>query len=240
MANPATVAQLPPPTISPIHRSATRERMSDRVYDELITAIREMRLTPGSLLSETELSSQLGVSRTPVRDAISRLVDIGLLEVAPQVGTSVALIELKAVQEACFVRSALESAAFELACHAENRDVSRLRAIISRQDKAVADEDGNAFFQSDESLHQEIFRLSGHPGVWNVVLRSKLQLDRLRRLILPEVLTTRSLVEEHSRIVDLLEVGDVEGGRALIHTHAQHVLLQAPQIRAEHPHFFTS
>jgi DNA-binding GntR family transcriptional regulator len=240
MVNTATTAHLPVSGISPVHRSAARERISDRVYDELVSAIREMRLAPGALLSETELSAQLGVSRTPVRDAISRLVDIGLLEVVPQVGTSVALIELAAVEEACFIRSALESAAFELACARENRDVSGLRETIARQDKALSEEDGNAFFQSDENLHKEIFRLSGHPGVWNVVLRSKLQLDRLRRLVLPEVLTTRSLIDEHSRIVDLLEAGDVEGGRELIHVHSRHVLLQAPAIRAAHPHFFTS
>jgi DNA-binding GntR family transcriptional regulator len=240
MASQAQANNPVPHTISPVHRSAARERISDRVYDELVSAIREMRLEPGALLSETELSTQLGVSRTPVRDAISRLVDIRLLEVVPQVGTSVALIELAAVEEACFIRSALESAAFEKACSDPQRDVSTLRAIVARQDKALSEEDGNAFFQSDESLHQEIFRLSGYAGAWNVVLRSKLQLDRLRRLILPEVLTTRSLVEEHSHLVDLLEQGDIDGGRALIHTHSRHVLLQAPQIRAEHPHFFAS
>jgi DNA-binding GntR family transcriptional regulator len=214
--------------------------MSDRVYEELTSAIRDLRLEPGALLSETELAVQLGVSRTPLRETISRLVDQGLLRVISQVGTSVALIDMSAVKEAAFIRSALETAAFQDACSAEQPDVSHMRAILDRQEQALAIGDVEAFFVSDEELHQEVFRLGGHPGVWSVVQRSKLQLDRLRRLILPEALTTRDLIDEHAMIVDLLEARDVAKGIEVIRHHSRLVLHQATRVRDTHPEYFAS
>lgn len=229
-----------PPQIARLAPLPAKGRISDRVYEQLTAAIRELIFKPDAVLSETDLSLRLGVSRTPLREAISRLADQGLVTVVPQVGTRVALIDMVAVEEACFVRSSLESAAFRKICAHEKRDVTRLREILLRQEDAVLTEDAEAFFLTDEELHQEIFRLSGYEGAWNVVLRSKLHLDRLRRLILPEVITSRTLVEEHTRIVDLLESGDADAGAELIHAHAQHVINQAPHIRSAFPDYFSS
>ncbi|MBU3068050.1 GntR family transcriptional regulator [Nocardia sp. NEAU-G5] len=212
--------------------------MSDRVHDELMSAIRDLRLEPGALLSEAELSVQLGVSRTPLREAISRLVDQGLLSVVSQVRTSVALIDLSQAREACFIRRALETAAFQQACESGG-DVGELRRILLRQEQAVADRDVEAFFVSDEDLHQEIFRLGGYPGLWNVIQRSKLQLDRLRRLAFSETVITRDVIDEHIRIVDLLENRDVEEGIRVITVHSRHVLDQAGRVQSEHPGYFT-
>lgn len=228
-----------PRRLTRVTRQPAKARISDRVYEELLSAVRDLRLKPGALLSETELSGQLGVSRTPLREAITRLVDHGLVKVVAQVGTSVALIDLAAAEEACFIRGALETAAFRQACTASQRDVSGLREILLRQERAVAEGDSEAFFIADEELHQEIHRLSGYPGVWSVIVGSKLQLDRLRRLYLPEAITTRALVEEHIRIVDLLERGDAEAGGHLIMEHSRHILSIAPDIRAKHPDYFT-
>lgn len=222
-----------------VARVPAMERMSDRAHRELTSAIRDLRLKPGAPLSETELAAQLGVSRTPLREAISRLVDQKLLIVMAQIGTSVALIDLTAVEEASFVRGALESAAFTKVCADKVHDFSTLREILSRQERAVARADADAFFLSDENLHREIFRLSGRAGVWDIVWRSTLHLDRLRRLILPEVIATRTLLEEHVRIVDLLEAGDVELGVRLVVAHSRHVLDQAPRLRADYPEYFT-
>jgi len=224
--------------LRPVVRTPSGGRMSDRVYEELISAIRDLRLEPGTVLSETDLSVRLGVSRTPLRETISRLVDQGLLRVVAQVGTSVALIDMAAVEEACFIRSALETAAFRDACSADEPDVTVLRGILGRQERAVATGDVDAFFDADEDLHQEVFRLGGHPGVWSVIQRSKLQLDRLRRLVLPAAITSRDLIDEHIRIVDLLEARDVDEGVEVIRRHSHHVLRQAADVRITHPDYF--
>jgi GntR family transcriptional regulator, rspAB operon transcriptional repressor len=224
-------------TLSPVLRSVTRA--SDRVYDELMSAIRDLRLTPGQALSETDLAEQLHVSRTPLREALARLADAGLIVVVPQVGTRVALIRLRDVEQARFVRESLELSAFEAACALPSVDVSALQELLAVQEASHTAGDLDAFFAADEALHAHIFAMSGYPGAWQAVQRMKLQLDRLRRLGLPEPSTTRSIIDEHRLIVDALRAQNLADGRALISKHARRVLEQGPVLRARHPDYFT-
>lgn len=233
----------PPSTtsvLSPVGRVRTRARTSDRVYDELVTAIRELRIPPGASLSETDLAEQLHVSRTPLREAIARLVDNGLVSVVPQVGTRVERIHLPDVEQAWFVREALEVAAFATVCSQEARDVAELRSLLEQQKRANLAHDFNAFFELDEALHQHIFQMSGYPGAWSAMQPMKLQLDRLRRLSLPDPHTIDALIAEHTAIVDSIESGSLESGTDHIRRHAQRVLAYGPALRDEHPELFTS
>ncbi|MFB7109484.1 GntR family transcriptional regulator [Streptomyces sp. NPDC093064] len=227
------------PQLSPITRDHARTRTSDRVYDELVSAIRELRITPGTSLSETDLAKRLQVSRTPVREALARLADAGLVHVVPQVGTTVGRIRLHDVEEARFVRESLEVSAFEAACADPDLDVAVLRDLLERQEHSYRTEDYDAFFQWDEALHSEIFALSGYPGAWQAVQRMKLQLDRLRRLSLPDPTAMRELIDEHRLIVDALENTDVQAGRVLISRHARRALERGPVLRAQYPDYFT-
>ncbi|MER6945987.1 GntR family transcriptional regulator [Nonomuraea sp. NPDC000554] len=227
------------PMLSPVVRDRAPARTSDRVYDELVSAIREVRLAPGASLSETDLAERLHVSRTPVREALARLVDAGLVRVVPQVGTRVGLISLRDVEEARFVRENLEVAAFEVVCADPAPDVTVLRELLDRQEHSYRTEDFDAFFAADEALHSEIFSLSGYPRAWQAVQRMKLQLDRLRRLALPDSAAVRELIDEHRLIVDALEAADVPAGRALISRHARRALELGPALRAKYPDYFT-
>jgi DNA-binding GntR family transcriptional regulator len=208
------------------------------VYDELVHAIRDLRLSPGATISETELSIQLGVSRTPLREAIARLVTDGLVTVVPQVGTRVAPIRLEDVRQAQFVREHLELAAYALACKVTDRDTTRLRALLAEQVRAHAHHDTDAFFAADESFHEQIFDLAGHGGAWRAMQPVKLQLDRLRRSSLPNPATVAELIAEHTAIADALDAGDSRRGSAVVRAHARRVLKYAPVMRAAHPDLF--
>jgi DNA-binding GntR family transcriptional regulator len=209
------------------------------VYDELVSAIRELRLQPGASLPETELAERLHVSRTPLREAIARMVENGLVSVTPQVGTRVELISMSDVAQAQFVRESLEVAAFEVACKLQARDVTGLRALIAEQDRAHASNDIDAFFAADESLHEMIFSISGYPGAWRAMQPMKIQLDRLRRLSLPEPSTVASLIAEHIGIVDALEAGDARAGKRRVSKHARRVLVYSPALRHQYPGYFS-
>lgn len=226
-------------SLTPIGRAGTGTRTSDRVYSELAAAIRDLRLPPGASMPENELAERLNVSRTPLREAIARLVDDGLVKVVPQVGTRVELIRMRDVEEARFVRESLELAAFNAACGRPERDLGVLRELLEEQERSHRVNDLDGFFAADEALHAQIFTLAGYPGAWQAVQRMKLQLDRLRRLSLPEASTVRTLIDEHRAIVDALEVGDVPVGREHISRHARRVLEQGPPLRAKHPGYFT-
>jgi DNA-binding GntR family transcriptional regulator len=244
--NPPAVANAAPGSVSADFESTqlgpvvrhVGGRTSDRVFDQLTAAIRDLRLPPGRSLSELELTRQLGVSRTPVREAIARLVDAGLVQVVPQVGTTVARIRMRDVEEARFIRESLEIAAFNEICAKTERDVTTLRQLIRQQGAAHRAGDLDAFFVADEALHHGIFVLSGYPGAWNAVQRAKLQLDRLRRLSLPEKSTVRFLINEHKKIVDAIERADLASGREHISTHARRVLAHAPILVQKHPDYF--
>lgn len=225
--------------LAALSRHRQHESTADRVFRALSSAIRDNRLLPGQALSSNQLAHQLKVSRTPLREAMTRLTDAGLVQVIPQVGTRVSLIRVHDVEQARFVRENLEVAAFSAVCELRKRDVSALREFIRQQQRAARARDLDAFFAADEAMHEQIFVLSGYPGAWQAVQRMKLQLDRLRRLSLPDPATLRGLMAEHTAIVDSLEAADVVAGIATIRLHARRVVDQAPALRAKYPDYFT-
>ncbi|HVK21887.1 MAG TPA: GntR family transcriptional regulator [Actinokineospora sp.] len=227
-----------PADLTPVERTPIRARTSDRVYDQLATAIRDLRLPPGAALSETELAMRLHVSRTPLREALARLAENGLVTVVPQVGTRVALISLDDVVQAQFVREHLEVAAFSFACGRPERDVSALRETLVEQELAHAKHDVDGFFAADEAFHELIFATSGYPGAWRAMQSVKVQLDRLRRLSLPEADTVAELITEHTTIVDALESGDTSTGVDWLRRHTRRVLEYGPELRGSHPEVF--
>ncbi|WP_331772928.1 GntR family transcriptional regulator (plasmid) [Embleya sp. NBC_00888] len=226
------------PALSSVGRPRVRRRTSDRVYEELAAAIRDLRIEPGASLSETDLAEQLQVSRTPLREAIARLVDGGLVSVLPQVGTRVEPIRLHDVEQARFVRESLELAAFAAACDKPERDVTGLRALLTEQERCQQAHDLDGFFAADEALHRQIFETSGHLGAWQVMQPMKMHLDRFRRLSLPDPQTVRILIDDHTAIVDALESGDAATGHEHISRHARRVLEIAPGLHGRYPGYF--
>lgn len=213
-------------------------RMSDWVYDELCEAIRKGELAPGALLSEPSLAAHLNVSRAPIRQALTRLSDQRLITVTPQVGTRVAPIMMDEVEEACFIRSSLECGAFRTAALTPGLDTVPLRRALERNVAAAEAQDAEAFFETDELLHQAVFVLAGVPHVWDVIRGIKLHLDRLRRLHLPDALVNRILLHEHTAIVDALEAGDEATGTEIIVRHANRIIADSGALRARFPDYF--
>ncbi|MFJ9824722.1 GntR family transcriptional regulator [Streptomyces sp. NPDC101160] len=224
--------------LASVGRVRTRQRASDRVYEELASAVSDLRILPGASLSETDLADQLHVSRTPLREAIARLVETGLVSVVPQVGTRVELIRLYDVEQARFVRESLETAAFAVACANPARDVAPLRYLLAEQERCHERGDVDGFFAADEALHEQVFAISGYLGAWQVMQPMKMHLDRLRRLSLPQPDTIRALIDEHTAIVDALEAGDAVGGRERLVRHARRALEDAPALQAQYPEYF--
>lgn len=215
----------------------TPRRISDWVYGELAASIRNLALAPGTPLSEPSLASQLGVSRAPVRDALTRLADQRLVVVVPQVGTRVAPILMSDVAEACFIRSALEVGAFETAIAQPSLDTTNIRAALVAAETAVDSRDTEGFFLADEELHQQVFALAGFPTAWDVIRGVKLNLDRLRWLHLPDALANPHIHDEHRRLVNALEHRD-SLGVDIIRTHAQRVLADSVALRQRNPEYF--
>lgn len=228
-----------PGSLQPLSFPRPRLRMSDAVFDQLSEAIRSLQLPPGTPITEPGIAAALGVGRSPVREAFTRLVDLGLITVIPQVGSSVAPISLREVEEAVFIRSALETKAFRRALENGIPDTTEIQNYAHATKAAAAAKDMEAYFNSDEQLHQCIFSLAGIPHLWQVVRGTKMQLDRLRRLNLATAVLNPVLDDEHQGIVDALRTGDLAGGIKTIETHSERIFEVIDTHRGQHPTFFT-
>ena len=223
----------------PLGERASGGAARDQVYLALREAIVSAELQPGRRLSENELAERLGVSRTPVREALVRLRDERLVAIVPQLGTFVTLISTDGVADAAFVREALECAAIRLATdRAGEDDLSELQANLAAQDRAQAAGDADAFDALDEALHRRLCELSGHEIAWALSRRANGHLDRVRRLSLPEPGYLGEMVSEHRAVVAAIADRDPDGAEAALRHHLRMVLSNLGHIREVHPDFF--
>jgi GntR family transcriptional regulator, rspAB operon transcriptional repressor len=213
-------------TWGPALKTGRREKRSsagtaaDVVHRWLRQEIVALRSPPGAPISEKEIAAAHGVSRTPVREALLRLADEGLVEITPKSGTRVARIPVVALADALCAREALElMLARKAAARARPSDVAAMRAVVMRQHECVDARDAAGFHEADEALHFAIAEAAGHPGVWAMVLQIKVQLDRLRRLTLPNFDRLRHVIDEHEEVVEAIASGDPDRAAAAMQSH---------------------
>ncbi len=215
--------------------------IGNRVYETLKTAIVELGLRPGNLLSEADVAKQLGVSRQPVREAFIKLAEVGLVEIRPQRGTFVLLISRKEVVNARFIREAVEVA---LARRAAEQDISpvdvkRIRDNLAAQKKAAAENEQTLFLHLDEHFHHMLALSVDCEHAWRFLENIKVQLDRVRYLSLPHTTPLDKLLEQHTQIAEAIFAGDAEAAETAMRNHLAEVLTSMPEITAEHPDLFS-
>jgi GntR family transcriptional regulator, rspAB operon transcriptional repressor len=210
-----------------------------QVYGVLRQAIIGARLAPGRGLSEKDLAALLGVSRTPVREALSKLADDGLITILPQAGSFVAPLSYAGVADAQYIRELLECGVVsDLARRIVPADLAALAALIVRQKQAVADGDLIRFHALDEEFHRTLALLSGHPSVWNAVDQAKMQIDRVRRLSLPDPGRPAVAIVQHEAILAALAQRDVRAAGTAMRRHLREVLKILDELRSRVPGFF--
>jgi DNA-binding GntR family transcriptional regulator len=225
--------------VAPLRRGPHPGLARAQVYDLLRELIVSLQLPPGERVSDAAWAEQLGVSRTPVREALLQLADEGLVYVVPQRGTFVARISVDAVREAQFVREALETAALkEAVAGLRDGDARRLRDNLAQQREAERDGDADRFYALDQEFHRALLDASGHPHVWRVAHRSRAHMDRVRRLSLPEPDVIPNLIDQHERIATFLLSGDGAAAEAALRDHLRLVAINLDAIVAQHPDHF--
>lgn len=216
-----------------------RRGAAGAAYEWLRAEVLAARLLPGQTLSENEIAARLGVSRTPVREAIIRLEGEGLLSVRPQVGTVVAPIDLDAVADGQFLREAIECrTALLAAARVRPADARELRANLREQSKAVARDDQAAFLLLDDRMHRHIVAMAGRPRVWEKVEEVKAHLDRVRVLSLEDRSWLATIFAQHEAIVSRILDGDGEGAAAAMEQHVRAVFASIDAIARERPEYF--
>ena len=187
-----------------------------RLRDEIVS----LRRLPGEAISEKEIAQECGVSRTPIREALLRLAEERLVDIVPKSGTSVAKIPIADVLEAQVARAALEQVTVRAAVeNARGSDIANLRAVIMVQQEWQEAGDVVQFYAADEDMHRMIALAGGYPGIWSIIERIKLQVDRYRVLTLPQPNRMERVLQEHTEIVEAIANRDVEKASEAMRLH---------------------
>jgi len=212
---------------------------ASRIYSDLRIELVSLQRRPGEVISEAEIALSYGMSRTPVREAILRLSDEGLLEIFPQSGIFVSRIPISALPEAIIVRKALEETTARLAAErATSSQILILHSILERQRETSAAGEREAFHQADEMFHATIADVAGYPGIWKFIQQVKVHVDRYRLLTLPQQGRMTRVIAEHEAILDAIEAHDSAAARRAMEIHLESLLDNISATQHINPEFF--
>jgi DNA-binding GntR family transcriptional regulator len=219
--------------------SLRRNTLSTQVHVALRRDIIAGHLAPRAMLSEQDIAAGFGISRTPVREAMIKLAEEGLVEIFPQYGSFVAPIKLRDVFDSQFAREALECAAVDKAIdRLDAPQEHALRAIIARQRGLQRPQQRALFFRADEDMHMLILQIAGHGNAWHFVEGAKGQMDRVRHFAISIVRKQATTLAEHEAVVDRLLARDRAGAVEAMRTHLRAILRTIDLLRNEKSEYF--
>jgi len=229
-------------TAAAVARPAQRgTTVAATIYRDLRNEIVSLRRKPGEPVAEKVIAQDYGVSRTPVREAVLRLADEGLIEIFPQSGTFVSRIPLGALPEAIAIRKALEEATVRYAAKRATRSqIAKLRANLELQREMEAAQNFEGFHQADETFHALLAETAGYPGFWNLTQQVKVQVDRYRLLTLPVLGRVPDVIAEHSVIIEAIANNDPEAAAKAIDLHLDYLQVTIADAQKANPLYFTA
>jgi DNA-binding GntR family transcriptional regulator len=209
------------------------------VFDRLRQDIIALILAPGTVLSRTELQDRFGLSSTPVRDALMRLREEGLVDIFPQHATVVSPIDLEKARQGQFLRRSVELEIVRaLALKPDLAVIEQLRRLIRQQSAFAKLGEHAAFTNADQAFHKTMYDSANVSDLWRVVTRHGGHIDRLRRLHLPVPGKMRDVVRDHQLIVDAIAAGKPDEAQAQLRDHLSRSLGFVENLKVSHPEYF--
>lgn len=218
-----------------INRYSTR----DYVYETIREKIIMLELSPGRSISEKEISEMLEVSRTPVREGFMKLAQEELLEVYPQKGTFVSLIDLNHMEEARFIREHLEKAAVKVASqNFESHHLKDLESNFILQKEAVKNKDYTKLYELDESFHKTIIMGAGKERIWAIIQQMNAHLNRIRMLSLTMNHDWDLILSHHEKIIDAIRKQEADIAHQVMENHLRKLTFEQGKLKQEFPDYF--
>lgn len=214
------------------------ETAKDYAYAVLRENICSLNLAPGCTLNDTEIAKELGISRTPVREAIVQLKNESeIIEIYPQRGMKVALIDIDRVREVRLARLALEREAVRRCCvYAREQDLKELEENVALQQFYYARQDMQKAFELDNLMHRKIFMIAGCGFIYRVFRGPMIHFDRVRSMV-SRYESFADSIGDHVRLVKLLREGDQDGAERLIELHLDRWFMNEKKLREEYPDY---
>ena len=182
------------------------ENNKDYAYRMIKDSIMSLVLKPGQSISEVELAEALGLSRTPIREVLTKLREEHLVEVIPQVGTYISKINPQLIKEASFMRYTLEKEVLKLACESfPKTSILDLKKNMVLQEELIGQKGKESEFHLfDKEFHQIIFKGIQKENIWEAITRISTHYNRMR--LLSEMrFSYDEVIEQHKHIIEILE-----------------------------------
>lgn len=196
--------------------------LRDIVFQTLRKAILNGELEPGERLMETQLGEKLGVSRTPIREAIRKLELEGLVVMVPRKGAQVAQFTEKDIEDVLQVRAALEALSAKLACrHMDERSFLKLQLIITEYEYAAKEDDIEVMIQKDIEFHDTIALACKNEKLIQLYNNMREQVQRYRIAYLKNTEESNAVIAEHNEILDALKERQEEVAAGLATKHIE-------------------
>ena len=201
------------------YQTSNRRMKKVDVYRTLKDAIQFLEMKPGSVILEAKLAEELGISRTPIREALLRLADEQLVDIYPQKGTYVSKIDLKLAKEMALMRHILETEFCLALCRAKVDLADAVAENMFFMQQAVAKNDVYNYIKNDNAFHRILFRSAGHEVIWDEIVKTRAHYLRLLVLDMafPDILSES--YRQHQDLVESIREGNVEKLMAVLDIH---------------------
>jgi DNA-binding GntR family transcriptional regulator len=194
--------------------------LRDVVFNTLREAILKGDLKPGERLMELQLASKLGVSRTPIREAIRMLEQEGLAVTTPRKGAEVAKMTLKDMEDVLEIRDALDELAVRIACQKiTDEQLKQLEDVKELFEKNTQTNNVKNIAEADVSFHDVIYEATGNPKLVTLLNNLREQVYRYRVEYIKDPKNYPTLIAEHEAILDSLKNRDVKNAVEAMHVH---------------------
>ena len=214
------------------------ETNRDYAFRVIRQNIIDTEIKPGSMVGEQELAQELNLSRTPVHEAFLELSKTRMVEILPQRGCRVSLIDPAMIEEARFMRLTMESAIVELCCErATEEDLNSLEANIKLQEFYLAQHNAAEMMRLDNEFHLSLYKICNKSQCYYIVNSMSIHFDRMRSLSLYSVRDLK-IVGDHRRLLEALRLRDVQQCRAEVEKHLSRIQYDEAEIRERYPEYF--
>lgn len=204
-----------------------------------------MELIPGTIMSAKDVSLWMtermhqNVSRTPVREAFLSLAKEGLVNLLPQRGTEVSLINVRRAMEERFIRITLEGAAIDKFVEfAKSEHYKNMEYCILLQSQAIDRGDNLAYVQLDNAFHEILYQVTGNMLSHHIVMTMNGHYDRMRVMTTWSYSNVQGSIEQHRAILQCLRNGDAAAARKLLDQHLSKLLTEKSELIRDYPEFF--
>jgi len=191
------------------------------------------------MISEQDIAEELNISRTPVHEALQELSRTKIVEIMPQKGCRVSLINMNLVNEAVFMREKIELAVTEEACRlATEKDLEDLEENVILQDFYKESDNFDKIMDLDNRFHEKLYQIADKMQCLYMVRLMNIHFDRLRELTLETGASVR-IVEDHKAILKAIKEKDSESAKQILTSHLNHRYVDEKAIRKAHPDYFS-